>query len=156
MTKFEDTCVEGFCNSDSDDNVLFTTIPYENGWNITVNGKTVKPEKSLDSLITIPLEKGKNRITMNFSPNYFKGGIIVSIFGVVMLIIVFVFEYRGGKLYKKIISRLSDESPKTADNASNNNNTETLIEPNEKQIIDKINSALEENMEKTSENDSNV
>lgn len=156
LTKFEDTCVEGFCNSDSDDNVLFTTIPYENGWNITVNGKTVKPEKSLDSLITIPLEKGKNRITMNFSPNYFKGGIIVSIFGVVMLIIVFVFEYRGGKLYKKIISRLSDESPKTADNASNNNNTETLIEPNEKQIIDKINSALEENMEKTSENDSNV
>ena len=68
--------------------------------------------------------------------------------------IVFVFEYRGGKLYKKIISRLSDESPKTADNASDNNNTETLIEPNEKQIIDKISTALEEKTQKISENDS--
>ena len=91
---------------------------------------------------------------MNFSPNYFKGGIIVSVFGVVMLLIVFIFEYKDGKLYKKIIARLSDNP--VQDNSSVKNNTDEPINTEEKQIIDKINSALEENTEKTSENDSNV
>ena len=66
------TYLEGTVNAENDGSVLFTTIPYENGWTITVNGKKVTAEKSLDSLITIPLEQGENKITMKFSPDYWK------------------------------------------------------------------------------------
>ena len=152
VTKFEDTYVEGSCKSDSDDKVLFTTIPYENGWHITVNGKPVNPEKSLDSLITIPLEKGENKITMTFSPNYLKAAVIISIFGVIMLLIVFIFEFRNGYYYKKIISRLSDQTVNSEKTGTNEKEaSENTIEPGEKQIIDKISIALEKNDSDTAE-----
>ncbi len=39
VTSFKDTYLEGTVNAEKDGSVLFTTIPYENGWTITVNGK---------------------------------------------------------------------------------------------------------------------
>ncbi|WP_295210114.1 YfhO family protein [Ruminococcus sp.] len=105
VTKFEDTYLEGTVTSDSSDKVLFTTIPYENGWTIKVNGKTVTPGKSLDSLITIPLEQGENVITMKFSPSYWKLSIIISIFGLLVLIVIFLFEYKKGKVMKKALAK---------------------------------------------------
>lgn len=98
VTKFEDTYLEGTVTSDSSDKVLFTTIPYENGWTIKVNGKTVTPGKSLDSLITIPLEQGENVITMKFSPSYWKLSIIISIFGLLVLIVIFLLSTKRARL----------------------------------------------------------
>ena len=92
VTSFKDTYLEGTVNAENDGSVLFTTIPYENGWTITVNGKKVTAEKSLDSLITIPLEQGENKITMKFSPDYWKVSLIITGFGVALLVLIFLFE----------------------------------------------------------------
>lgn len=101
VTKHEDDYVEGVCTADEDGQVLFTTIPAENGWVVTVNGKTVETGKALDSMITIPLEKGENKITMKFAPDYFTMGILISIFGALITVIIFLFEYKNGKLIKR-------------------------------------------------------
>ena len=52
-----------------------------------MNGKKVTAEKSLDSLITIPLEQGENKITMKFSPDYWKVSLIITGFGVALLVL---------------------------------------------------------------------
>ncbi|MBR6044339.1 MAG: YfhO family protein [Ruminococcus sp.] len=103
VTVHEDTYVEGTCKAEAGQ-YLMTTIPYEEGWQITVNGKDVKPEKSMDTLITIPLEEGENTVTMKFSPNYHKLAIIVSISGLAVLLLLMLIEYREGKLLKKIFA----------------------------------------------------
>lgn len=117
ITSFEDTALEGTVNADRDGQLLFTTIPYENGWSINVNGRTVSPEIVLDSLIAIPLEKGENRISMNFSPNYWRLSIIVTLFGGLMLMLIVLFEYKNGRLVKKVITAV-DGKPDERNEAS--------------------------------------
>ncbi len=148
VTEFEDTHLEGVCTAENNDQVLFTTIPYEDGWNITVNGKKIKAEKSLDSLITIPLEKGENKISMTFSPNYLRVSVIISCFGVIMLVIVFLFEFKGGLLSSAIIVRLMDPQ-KNNDSEDKKDNSETADEDEvpetdkqDEQIIEKISQTL--------------
>lgn len=105
VTEHEGGFVEGTVTADSDNKVLFTTIPQENGWIVKVNGKEVETSTALDSLITIPLEKGENTVTMEFSPNYFKLAVILSLSGLAVLVLIFIFEYKNGKIMKKIARR---------------------------------------------------
>lgn len=119
LTRHEDKLVEGTVTAQQGD-YLFTTIPYEEGWTITVNGKDVKPEKSLESLITIPLEAGENSISMKFSPNYFRLAVIISLSGLVILLLIIVIEYKEGMLMRRLFVKAelrekSDGSEDTED-----------------------------------------
>lgn len=64
----------------ADDNeVLFTSIPYDKGWRILLNNVEIKPELFADCLINIPLQRGKNIIRMDYEPPLVKVGMILSI-----------------------------------------------------------------------------
>lgn len=102
ITEHSDTYLEGTVTAE-EGQVLFTTIPYEEGWTIEVDGQKVEAQKSLDCLITIPLSAGEHTVTMKFFPNYLTQGIICTVCGILALGIVFVFEYKNGKIAKKII-----------------------------------------------------
>ncbi len=110
VTNHDGNYVEGRIVTETDGKVLFTTIPQENGWIVKVNGKEVETSTALNSLITIPLEKGENIVTMEFSPNYFKLAVILSLSGLAALILIFIFEYRNGKLIKKISGNHKEKS----------------------------------------------
>ncbi len=94
VTKFEDTYVEAEAYAQTNGQYLFTTIPYEDGWTIKVNGKEVKQEKVLESLIAVPLEEGENKITFKFLPKFYVDSLIVTGFGVVLLVFVFLAEVK--------------------------------------------------------------
>ncbi len=49
-----------------------TSIPYDSGWEINVNGKSAEPIRLCGGLIGIQLEQGKNSVVMNYTPPYFK------------------------------------------------------------------------------------
>ena len=49
-----------------------TSIPYESGWEITVNGERVKPTVLCGGLIGLRLEKGKNSVIMSYTPPRFR------------------------------------------------------------------------------------
>lgn len=102
ITEFENSGLSGVCYAESGGEYLFTTIPYQEGWIVTVNGEEVSPEISLGSLITIPLEEGENVITMKFSPGYYKLGWAFTILGVFIGIVIFLFEYKDGAVIRKI------------------------------------------------------
>lgn len=112
ITHFEDTALTGTAESDADGRLLFTTVPYEEGWSITVNGKKTEPVKTLDSLIAIPLEEGTNTVSMEFSPNYWKVSLIITIFGLTVLAVTFLFEFRNGRVIRKLLS--AGEKPENA------------------------------------------
>lgn len=137
VTKHEDDYLEGTCTADREGQVLFTTIPAENGWVVTVNGKTVETGKALDSMITIPLEVGENKITMKFSPDYFIFGILISLFGVLITVIIFLFEYKDGKLIKKLFVKSAAAKPNNAKSyakKTKKENSSAVIEDKAKKI----------------------
>lgn len=104
LTKHTETYLEGTITA-KEGQVLFTTIPYENGWTITVDGKEVKPEVSFDSLITIPLEAGEHTVTMKYLPDYFVLGITISIMSVILVIVIGLIQYKDGKLMYKLFCK---------------------------------------------------
>lgn len=99
ITKHTDTYLEGKVTA-KENQVMFTSIPYENGWTIKVDGKKVEPVVLLDSLMGINVPEGTHTVTMRFLPDYFVKSIIISVLGVVMLVLIIIFEKKMDR-YKK-------------------------------------------------------
>ena len=51
---------------------VITSIPYESGWDITVNGERVEPIETCCGLFGIPLAKGRNSVVMSYTPPFFR------------------------------------------------------------------------------------
>ena len=92
ITKFSDTNIKGNIVSTKNKNILFTTIPYDAGWEVKVDGKVVKKYKVYDNFIGIKLNKGKHKIEFNYTPVGLKEGIIISIISLIIFIVYFKFE----------------------------------------------------------------
>lgn len=92
-----DTVEDGYVHgsySTSSDTLLFTTIPYDSGWTIRVNGQEVTPEKAAGAFIAIPLTVGDNEITMTYAPKGLYAGIVISGVALAGVIVVFVLRRR--------------------------------------------------------------
>lgn len=66
---------------------LFTSVPYEKGWTVRVDGKTVIPETIDDCLMVVPLEKGNNRIELSYMVPGLRTGIAISCTGLILIIL---------------------------------------------------------------------
>lgn len=74
-------------NIENEEDILFTTIPYEKGMTIKVNGQKVKPEILLNTFIGLKLHKGENIITIDYIPQGLILGIIISLCGIILTFI---------------------------------------------------------------------
>ena len=77
LNKISSSNLNGKINLDKDMKVLFT-IPYDLGWNIKVDGKKAKVNKTLDALMYIDLTKGEHKIELEYTPSGLNTGILVS------------------------------------------------------------------------------
>ena len=63
---------------------LFTTIEYEKGMKVYVDGMEVKPNILFDSLISLDLDKGKHDIRITYIPQGFIPGLFSFIIGLIL------------------------------------------------------------------------
>lgn len=79
--------------------MLFTTIPYEKGWKVYLNGEEIEYEKALDTFILVPLVNGENILEFKYtSPGVIKG-LVISIFGLIMLAVeIFISKFKKTKV----------------------------------------------------------
>ena len=98
-THYQDTKIEGIINVPENE-MIFTSIPYDESWNIFVDGKPTKPIKVLDSLIGIEVEPGKHEIVMEYK-NDFTKSTVISIISLIILLSINL--YSKFKKNKKII-----------------------------------------------------
>lgn len=64
---------------------LQTTIPYDSGWQVKLNGKVISPKLLDDTLMALPLEKGRNNITMEYHVVHLKLGALLTLIGAILL-----------------------------------------------------------------------
>lgn len=105
VTSFDSTSLTGSCYAEGQGQYLFTTIPDEPGWVIKVNGKEVSASVAAGAMITIPLEQGENEISMEFKPTYYTGAMIISLAGLLIIAIIFIFEYKNGKILNALVKK---------------------------------------------------
>lgn len=108
MDSFEETSFSGTVNVTNDNAVLWTSIPYDESWNIYLDGKlltytTTDKEtgevivdgdvfKIGGGLIGIDVEKGEHVISFEYNAKGLSAGIKLTVFGVIALILVIVFK----------------------------------------------------------------
>lgn len=73
---------------------LYLTIPYDNGWKITNNGKRTSASQWLGGGMTVRLGKGTNQLTFNYQLPLLRSGIFLSVVGVGLLGANYYYERR--------------------------------------------------------------
>jgi uncharacterized membrane protein YfhO len=79
------------------DGILFTSIPYEEGWQVFVDGQTAETSPYADAFLSVALTAGEHTIVMNYMPVGFKAGAIlsgVSLAILLLLILIWVRKWR--------------------------------------------------------------
>ncbi len=77
---------------------LFTSIPFDKGWKIYVNGENVKPILIADCLMGIKLQEGTNKITMRYSLPGLIPGISISCISLILYLYLVKKEYHRRKI----------------------------------------------------------
>ena len=60
------------------DQILFTSIPYDESWHVFENGKEIKKEKTLGSFIGLNIGEGHHSLEFKFIPEGFYTGLIIT------------------------------------------------------------------------------
>ena len=84
ITSFKEDTIQGqmYLNEDS---TVYTSIPYDSGWNVYVNGKKVKTYKIGNSLLAFKSTKGLNTIEFRYKIPKLKLGLIISTISLAIL-----------------------------------------------------------------------
>lgn len=94
----------GFVSTDytaeSDQELLFTSVPYDEDWEILVNGDRTEPVLFGNCLISVPLQKGDNSIRMRYRPSGVREGILTSCFGLLLLTVLIIIRLRKKAVLK--------------------------------------------------------
>lgn len=87
---------DGFvCDYPSEkENLLFFSVPYDEGWTAYVNGEETEIEKVNVGFMAVKIGKGQNKVEFKYKTPMMKSGIIISIIALVILII-YVFVSRS-------------------------------------------------------------
>ncbi len=97
LEEFKENHLKGTVTAD-EDGILFTSISWEPGWTIKVDGEKVEPVELVDALIGIPMTAGEHTVEMTFFPKGMTMGIIISLCGIIVVIIIAVVENRKKKI----------------------------------------------------------
>ncbi len=77
------------------DQMLFTTIPYEQGWTIYVDGVETKPVKLVEeALMGIPITAGDHKVEFKFFPARMDLGIICTICGILIFVCLILIDIK--------------------------------------------------------------
>ena len=121
VTKFRDDHIEGTVTAEAEQ-ILFTSIPYEPGWTIKVDGHKVcttgasdkertgtfdengkeiyktEVHQALKAMIFVPLAAGTHTISMTYTPPGFVIGVFLMLIGIAMCVLFYRYDKKNNKV----------------------------------------------------------
>ena len=104
VTSRTETDIKGIVSSKKGE-ILYTSIPFDNGWVCFVDGVKVKPDKLNESLLALEIGEGQHEIEFKYFPEGLKTGLIISSISVAAIILYFIIK--KALIFK--ISKATDE-----------------------------------------------
>lgn len=98
-TIYKDGYIKGDIKVIADKTLMYTSIPYDEGWNLKVDGEEYDYFKILNGLIGVKLQPGQHKIEFKYKLPGLRLGIGISIFSLGILILAF-------KNKKRVFSKL--------------------------------------------------
>lgn len=100
VESFTDTKISGTVNL-SESGILYTSIPYDEGWTVTVDGKEIDKKDLLaigDALLAIRIDGGSHTIELSYTPKGMFIGIGISVFALAVVILLLFWNRSKGKM----------------------------------------------------------
>ena len=102
-TLFDETKIEGNFTANENE-ILFTTIPYDKGWNVFIDGNKVSEDDIVvisEALLGIQVEAGEHQISFVYEPVGFNASIIISSGFIIALLIMYVLRNKKLLFFSK-------------------------------------------------------
>ena len=103
VSTFEDTFIEGRFTANSDC-ILYTSIPYDKGWSVVIDGEEVDSESIValaDAFIAVKVSKGNHDISFSYTPQGLSTGIKITAASLLLvaiyILLVIIFKKKGVK-----------------------------------------------------------
>lgn len=114
VDSFEDTRISGSITA-AHDCIMYTSIPYDDGWSVAVDGKPVASgdyHRVGDALLGVALTKGEHTVELEYFPRGLAEGLIISALGVVVLLLYIVLAFlKGKRRRRKELERILENGP---------------------------------------------
>lgn len=91
---FTDDNLEGTIKTTEASQTILTTIPYDQGWHIYLDGNEIEYRETLGALIAFDVETpGEHTLKMTYRSSPFTLGLIISISGIALFFVICIGEY---------------------------------------------------------------
>ena len=98
VERFDEGRIEGTVSVDRDKTLLFTSIPYDEGWRIYDNGVEIKPVPVWDNVFTgAELSEGEHKLVFIYNNKWMKYGMCIGFIGLISFIFAVVKNIRLNK-----------------------------------------------------------
>ncbi len=97
LTKYGGRTLEGKITA-KDGQIMMTSIPYEPGWTVWVDGKKVEHVELFTAMIGIPLEPGEHTVKMKFTSKGFNLGLFLLVCGIFCCVMFWIYDRKHNKM----------------------------------------------------------
>ncbi|MBE6687033.1 MAG: hypothetical protein E7591_07350 [Ruminococcaceae bacterium] len=107
ITKHSAAKLSGKVKIKEGDTLLFTTIPYDEGWNVEIDGKKAKLIKTVDSLLAVEITEGDHTIDLVYRSDAVVRGRVFSAAGTVIFVAIVILDSinrrKRAKSYRNLV-----------------------------------------------------
>lgn len=104
VEKFNNSSLEGYISVPQGQELVFTTIPYDAGWNVYVDGKKVETKTALGALLAFETTAGEHEIKMNYMPKIYLVGMASTAVGFILFALIVL--YRFNEKFRLLVGRI--------------------------------------------------
>ena len=140
VTKFDETEIEGNINV-SEDGILYTSINYDSGWNVYIDGQKATKEQIVDigdqALLGVYITKGEHTVSFKYVPQGLWLGCAISAVTVIIFLLLIYILKSGLFNFNPPLYVEEDEEAETVSNDGNNEESNKALKENiDKLVID--------------------
>lgn len=129
-TEFDETVISGTFKAEENE-VLYTSIPYDSGWKVYIDGKRVDSSKIIkisDAQLGVIVDAGEHEITFSFTSTGLKNSIIISTVFTIVLLLLYIMKERRMFMFKKLKPNIWQAANKIERETEINNSVQAEIE----------------------------
>ncbi len=90
---YKDDDIRGTIHTSKSNKTILTTIPYDKGWEVYVDGKKVETVEAVDALVSFEIEDaGDHTLRFVYRSSAFKIGIVITLASLAGFILIIIFE----------------------------------------------------------------
>ena len=127
VSSFTDSSITGSVTAPTD-GVIFTSIPYDAGWQVTVDGKRVETFSACDAMVAFDVKSGDHTVKITFFPEGLMVGLIISGASLLLLIVLLY-------ITRKPVSAIKNKSPASYRALTENGFSNERMPTNEHPIV---------------------